>query len=186
MSGADHEVRPHRRTPDGSTGTWPPERPAQHGSPDITSPSPREMRIGPRFRGMPGESTQSRYRRPLPLYFNGNDQGVRNRVRRGLHNNLCMIVDIYRRYHSHYCPRSRSGSAGGTQKGNTHRFHTEYWIDLPPGGDRSGEAPRADQGRGHAGVVGYHGGVGGRFKLAAPASRLWAFWAGADKEHGSR
>ena len=44
------------------------------------------------------------------------------------------------------------------------------------GGGRPGEAPVADQGHGHAGVLGHHGGAGGRFKFAAPVLRLLAFW----------
>ena len=39
-----------------------------------------------------------------------------------------------------------------------------------------GEAPVANQGDGHAGALGHHGGAGGRFKFAAPALRLLAFW----------
>ena len=36
--------------------------------------------------------------------------------------------------------------------------------------------PYSQSGHGHAGVLGHHGGAGGRFKSAAPALRLLAFW----------
>src|SRR5579863_7417224 len=38
------------------------------------------------------------------------------------------------------------------------------------------KAPIANQGHGHAGVLGHHGGPGGRFKFAAPTLRLLALW----------
>jgi hypothetical protein len=46
----------------------------------------------------------------------------------------------------------------------------------PPWRGSRNQAHRADQGRGHAGVVGYHSGAGGRFKFAAPALKLRAIW----------
>jgi hypothetical protein len=49
-------------------------------------------------------------------------------------------------------------------------------LDGPVGVTAAGEAPIANQGHGHAGVLGHHGGAGGKFKFAAPALRLLAFW----------
>ena len=42
-------------------------------------------------------------------------------------------------------------------------------LDGPVGVTAAGEAPIANQGHGHAGVLGHQGGASGRFKSAAPA-----------------
>ena len=57
------------------------------------------------------------------------------------------------------------------------------WVPAAPRTGRSRQCdgrrvkpPIAIRGHGHAGALGHHGGAGGRFKFAAPALRLLAFW----------